>query len=502
MVIASAVGLSLLAITGSQLFVDHDKRKFFMQLQKNFIDAGILHKSKDGQEYKAEIKKLIREEYGFQAEVWIPNGMPLSKFKQSMEAVEMATNSTISVQHLHGRKCILKFGKLPLHEGLTYNDKLMQISKGVLGIPVFSSFGLAWINFWNNNSYHLLVGGATRMGKSKFIELLMIHLLRQTDGEVKIFYLNFKEEDTFIYENIPQIIMGQALDENPDAPYEVLEMAEKEISDRRKKLRTTRDSKNVLMYREKHPEDPIPPMFIVVDEFAQFTDEEYKEFQKRMTSIAETSGYLDVHLVIASQRPDAKDVIKPRMKANMLTRLSFTTAKEADSMIILDIPDAAHLGGIKGRAILLDGLPIKVQIPYVSDRQVDFLLSQFRRKNNDTKRQEDTETADTLPSFVEGTLGEDDLPGGSGSESDNQSDYETPDVGRFGDSHPATQRPSISIHAKSYDDAETISEDTTFPGACGRVYSIKDAEHLRDRAQSKRKLSTRRVHKDPKSDDD
>jgi DNA segregation ATPase FtsK/SpoIIIE-like protein len=184
---------------------------------------------------------------------------------------------------------------------------------------------------------------------------------------------------------------------------------------RKELLKSKGDVVDVKSYRSKYPNsEPLPPMFVFIDEYGRFAEDD--EIQAMVMEIAETLGYLDVHLVVASQRPDASTVLKPRIRANLLTRLAFTTADETNSKIILDnIPDAAKLGKIPGRAIYLDGFPQKVQVPYMSEEQAVALLSKYRggNSNADDERQTDNSIAETLPSFVTGPIGEIDLPGSS-----------------------------------------------------------------------------------------
>ena len=70
------------------------------------------------------------------------------------------------------------------------------------------------------------------------------------------------------------------------------------------------------------------------------------------------------------------------------------TLDEANSMIVLGVPDAAHLGRIQGGAVLMD----KVQVPYLPDNTAAKLLDKYRRNNNvKRERQSDNHVPENIP---------------------------------------------------------------------------------------------------------
>lgn len=356
---------------------------------------------------EVSILGLYRQDRGrtYRMRVMLPYGMGLFKFESHIEGIELATGSKVKSRHIDGRVCDLYFGFHPFREAMDYDD-LVETSP--LAVPVYSPFGSVLIDFSSETNCHLLIGGATRMGKTVLLRLIATHLLRKTNGNLKIVFIDNKITDLNMFRNIPQIVIAETIDEAKAQVDDLLALA----GDRKERIKAKGDVVDAKEFRKKYPNEPMEPVFCIIDEYGRFAED--NKFQERIIEVAETAGYLDIHLIIATQRPDATSAIKPRIKANIVTRIAFTTADEANSNLILGVPDAARLGRIQGRAIVLDGFPETVQVPYLSSEHAKSLLTPYYRKSeqNDGERQEDHSTPAALPGFVAGSPGADSLPAG------------------------------------------------------------------------------------------
>jgi DNA segregation ATPase FtsK/SpoIIIE-like protein len=148
-------------------------------------------------------------------------------------------------------------------------------------------------------------------------------------------------------------------------------------------LELATDAKDVL---EKYPHmyHHFKPIFVLIDEYARFADN--KEIQKKVTELVESARYVNIHIIIATQRPDARTVLPPRIKANLLTRVCFTTADEANSIIILDKTGAESLGRISGRAILSDGEINTIQVPFISTDEIRKQLKPYKKETESNEQ--------------------------------------------------------------------------------------------------------------------
>jgi S-DNA-T family DNA segregation ATPase FtsK/SpoIIIE len=348
------------------------------------------------------IRSIRHKGQTYTVQIVLPYALTIEKFQNHIPGLEQAVGTHIRFKHIFGSTCELSLGYAPFHDKMNYNEKLPMKN---LSIPLFTPFGLKMLDFSDETCCHLLNGGATRMGKSAFIRLITTHLMRTTEGKIEIKMMNNKVTDLYMFRNIPQIEIAETAQET----LVVLENVLEEAARRKTLLKKKKNVVDIKEFRQKYPNEHVPSVIIIIDEYGRFSEND--DIQDAVTEIAETCGYLDIHLVIASQRPDARDVLKPRIKANILTRMAFSTTDETNSKIILDMPDAAHLGKIQGRAILLDGFMDKVQVPYISPAQAIKLLEPFRKGDDEDVAEgpADIEITEALPSFIEGSIGFTDL---------------------------------------------------------------------------------------------
>lgn len=374
--LASGVGISRNTLKA------YTKRRLKIYLQAvDLAEVKVISVKKEG--------LLIRSQINF------PVGSPTEKFLIDLRGLQEAVNTPVIGKHTFGTQCELTFGYYPFHKSMNYTSDLPRKS---LAVPLYTPFGLKELDFRDEVNCHLLIGGATRMGKSALIRLVIAHLMVTTSGKISFKVIDNKITDLHMFRDIPQIEVAETVMEAITVLEEVLE----EMLRRKALLKSLKDVIDLKDIRERYPEHDLPPMFVIIDEYGRFADS--KEVQAIVTELAETAGYLDIHLIIGSQRPDAKDVLKPRIKANIVTRMAFTTTDEVNSRIILDLPDAAHLGSVQGRAVLLDSFPVQVQVPYLSASDTKELLKDYYRSDaNVTERPADNQTIEALPGFIAGS---------------------------------------------------------------------------------------------------
>jgi len=387
-------GAALVAASGVGLIQNRPKAIIRKQLVRYFRSCKLPEVS---------VRRITRHGATYAVRITLPYGVTVEKFQSHLPGMEQAVAAPIKLKHVFGATCELTLGYAPFFEKVSYTDRL---PRNGLTVPLMTPFGTRFLDFSDETCCHLLTGGATRMGKSALIRLIATHLTLSLDGNLQIKMINNKVTDLYMFRGVPHIEVA----ETDREALAVLEQALDEAKRRKSLLKSKKNVVDAKQFRQRYPDEKMEPVFIIIDEYGRFADN--KAIQNAVTELAETAGYLDIHLIISSQRPDAKDVLKPRIKANILTRIAFSTTDETNSMIILDSPEAAHLGKIQGRAYLLDGFLEKVQVPYMSPEQVVTLLEPYRKEEgteDDAPRSEDIEAPEALPSFISGSTGFTDL---------------------------------------------------------------------------------------------
>ncbi|MEQ8963841.1 MAG: DNA translocase FtsK [Coleofasciculus sp. C2-GNP5-27] len=217
------------------------------------------------------------------------------------------------------------------------------------------------------NTCHFLVGGTTGSGKSEFLRSLLLSLLyRHSPQQLKIALVDPKRVTFPEFEQIPWLY-SPIVKDSEDA-IALMDNLVTEMERRYQRFEQAGCS-HLDAYNQQH-NPPLPRLVCIFDEYADFMTE--KDIRnalelsiKRLGSMARAAG---IHLIIATQRPEAK-VVTPIIRSNLPGRVALRTASEADSEIIL--------GGKQSEAAYLLG---KGDLLYQVGAKLQRLQSLFAQK--------------------------------------------------------------------------------------------------------------------------
>ena len=233
---------------------------------------------------------------------------------------------------------------------------------------------------------HLLVAGATGMGKSVCINSIIVSLMyKATPEEVRLILVDPKKVEFAMYRDMPHLLTPIITDPQKAAGALCSAVSEME---KRFELIERVGARDIAGYKKVTAGDPDMPkmchIVIIIDELADLMMTASNDVEAAIMRIAQKARAAGIHLIIGTQRPSV-DVITGTIKANIPSRIACTVASQTDSRTILDSQGAEKLCGRGDMLFAPVGAsrPRRVQGSFVSEDEVVRVVN-FMINNNGT----------------------------------------------------------------------------------------------------------------------
>jgi len=258
---------------------------------------------------------------------------------------------------------------------------------------------------------HMMIAGRTGSGKSVFVQSIITSIVYHfTPDKCKLMIIDPKGVDFGFWDDIPHLITPIVKLEAAPA-VNALKWAVREMDERYKQMAVL-NARNIESYNEAAAArrasgekltrqvavgtdeetgellfetqevdlSDIPYIVIIIDEVADLMTLARKDVEMCVMRIAQKARAAGIHLVMATQRPDAT-VITGTIKANFPTRISFQARSNIDSRTTLGEGGAENLLSC-GDMLFSEGgkPPVRIHGAFISDAELtaigDFLRAQ------------------------------------------------------------------------------------------------------------------------------
>ena len=227
---------------------------------------------------------------------------------------------------------------------------------------------------------HMLIAGSTGSGKSVCInDLILSMIYKSSPQEVKLILVDPKVVELSVFGNLPHLLIPVVTE--PKKAASALRWAVNEMTVRYRKFSEV-GARELSRYNSlmDDPKNKIPKLVIIIDELADLMMVAPDDVEDSICRIAQLGRAAGIHLIVATQRPSA-DIITGLIKANIPSRCAFAVSSAIDSRIILDATGAEKL---LGRGDMLfhpngAGKPTRLQCAFVSDEEVERVMSGFKK---------------------------------------------------------------------------------------------------------------------------
>jgi DNA segregation ATPase FtsK/SpoIIIE-like protein len=199
---------------------------------------------------------------------------------------------------------------------------------------------------------HLLVAGATGSGKSVFINGLLTSLAStRSPQQVQFLLIDPKMVEFTMYTGLPHLISPPVTD-----PKRAALTLKKLVVEMEKRYQRFAEAgvRNLLQYNRNHPQDQMPYIVTVIDEYADLmviARADVEETVQRLTQMGRAAG---LHLILGTQRPSV-DVVTGVIKSNLPSRVAFHLLSVYDFKTVMDTGGPHLLGGGDGICMLNGG---------------------------------------------------------------------------------------------------------------------------------------------------
>ena len=241
---------------------------------------------------------------------------------------------------------------------------------------------------------HLLVAGATGMGKSVGLNAIITSLLyKMHPAYLKFVMVDPKMVELSLYSVLEKHFLAKLEGEDDPIITDVNKVVRTLKSlcvemDNRYRLLQMASVRSVKEYNEKYLNKELLPtkghrfmpyIVVIIDEYGDLMMTAGREVEQPIARIAQKARAVGIHMIIATQRPTT-NIITGTIKANFPARMAFRVISTIDSRTILDRSGANQLQGRGDMLFLAGNDPVRVQCALVETKEVERVCAHIAKQ--------------------------------------------------------------------------------------------------------------------------
>ncbi len=218
---------------------------------------------------------------------------------------------------------------------------------------------LQHLKLGKGTSQHVLVAGKTGSGKSTLLHALITNVaLRYSPKEVELYLIDFKkgvEFKTYATHNLAHARVV-AIESEREFGLSVLQRLDSELKRRGEMYRAV-GAQDVASYRAARPDEDLPRMLLIVDEFQEFFIEDDKLAQESsllLDRLVRQGRAFGIHVHLGSQTLSGAYSLARSTLGQMAVRVALQCSESDAHLILSEENSAARLLSRPGEAIYND----------------------------------------------------------------------------------------------------------------------------------------------------
>lgn len=279
-----------------------------------------------------KVSEVLQGSTLHKTQMTIPSDIVYTQFTKKLKDIQSALGSeSVSIEMGDKPDTINIF--TPLHErGILYfgtvleTDEFKQFAENnplpfIIGEKATGGYEFACLS----KLRHLMIAGATGSGKSHSVNLMILSfILTIPPDELMLYLIDPKMVEFSQFDGFPQV---KDIVTDMEKAATKLESLVKEMERRYKQLAAS-GVKNIQTYNQKNPDDKMPYIVTVIDEYADLVmvNGAVEDHIVRLGQKARAAG---IHLILATQRPSS-DIVTGVIKANLPSTICFRLKSHHD----------------------------------------------------------------------------------------------------------------------------------------------------------------------------